>query len=87
MDLPFKILEKMEKEWKTLIRLREGRSLRPFRAVSLPVSGVHGELRWNAISTRSTRLLCVLNEVSVLTVKVLEEGIQVVTKTWLAVVE
>ena len=86
VDLPFKILEKMEKEWKTLIGCEKGVLYDHF-VLSLFPFLVFTENSVESISTAFYRLLCDLNEVSLLTVKMLEEGMQVVTKTWLAVVD
>ena len=73
VDLPFKILEKMEKEWKTLIGCEKGVLYDHF-VLSLFPFLVFTENSVESISTAFYRLLCVLNEVSVLTVKMLDPG-------------
>ena len=84
--LPFKILERMEKEWKTLIGCEKGVLYDHF-VLSLFPFLVFTENSVESVSSAFYRLLCELNEVSVLTVKMLEEGVQIVIKTWLAVID
>ena len=86
VHLPFKILEKMEKEWKSLIGCEKGVLYDHF-VLSLFPFLVFTEHSVDSVCSAFYRLLCELNEASVLTLEMLEEGIQVVRKTWLAVVD